>query len=183
MGADIRDLLLLEAEATLAQVHGFRLIPYLVQAEGCFREIAPSLFPGCDVDQEWDLLYHRQEHRPAGVTRLLEVIVDECAFDLRFKGPGVLADQLRHLLALADSPHATVRVIPGDAPLWEKRVNNFDILSFAGTDDRIGVAYSILGAHLASGAALYEAWTHVEGIAADPTQSKAILERRLTALD
>ncbi len=51
-----RDVLLVEAEATLAQVHGFLLIPYLAQTEGYFREIAPGVLPGCDVDQEWDLL-------------------------------------------------------------------------------------------------------------------------------
>ena len=55
------------------------LIPPLAQAEGYFREIGPKVFPGCDVDQEWDLLAHRQAHRPARVTRLLEVIIDESA--------------------------------------------------------------------------------------------------------
>ena len=59
-------MLLAEAEATLAQLHGFLLIPYLAQAEGYFREIAPHVFPGCDVDQERDLLAHRQAHQPRG---------------------------------------------------------------------------------------------------------------------
>jgi hypothetical protein len=57
--------------------YGMLLIPYLAQAEGYFREIAPEVLHGCDVDQEWDLLSHRQEHQPAGVTRLLEVLIDE----------------------------------------------------------------------------------------------------------
>ena len=52
MSAAVRDVLLIEAEATLAQVHGFLLIPYLVQTQGYFREIAPGVLPGCDVDQE-----------------------------------------------------------------------------------------------------------------------------------
>jgi hypothetical protein len=88
-------MLLAEAEATLAQIHGFMMIPYLVQTDGYFREIAPGLFPGCDVDQEWDLLAHRQAHRPAGVTRLLEVIIDESAL-LRLNRPQIMAGQLRH---------------------------------------------------------------------------------------
>jgi uncharacterized protein DUF5753 len=176
-----RDLLLLEAEATLAQVHGFLLIPPLVQAEGYFKEIAPKLFPGCDVDQEWDLLSHRQAHRPAGVTRLLEAIIDESALE-RVKNPEAMAGQLRHLLALTDSPHATVRVIPKDAGFWESRGHNFDVLSFAGTTDRIGVSYSVLGAQLASGS-LYDLWARIESnSAADPARSRAILERHLAAL-
>jgi hypothetical protein len=182
MSAAYRDVLLVEAEATLAQVHGFRLIPYLVQTEGYFREIAPGAFLGCDVDQEWDLLSHRQAHRPAGVTRLLDVIIDESAFEVRLKRPESMAGQIRHLLALADSPHATVRVIPWESPVWESRVHNFDVLSFAGTADRIGVSYSVIGAELASGD-LYDAWTLVkDNAAADLTQSQAILERRLAAL-
>jgi hypothetical protein len=40
LSAAARDVLLAEAEATLAQVHGCRLIPSLVQAEGYFRAVA-----------------------------------------------------------------------------------------------------------------------------------------------
>jgi len=183
MSAASRDVLLVEAEATLAQIHGFRLIPYLVQTEGYFREIAPGVFHGCDVDQEWELLSHRQAHRPAGVTRLLDVIIDESAFELRLKRPEIMAGQLRHLLALTDSPHATVRVIPGDAVFYESRGHLFDVLSFAGTTDRIGICYfPVLGAELASGD-LYDVWTRIENTsAAGLTQSRAILERHLAAL-
>ncbi len=182
MSAANRDVLLVEAEATLAQVHGFRLVPYLVQTEGYFREVAPGVFDGSDVDQEWQLLSCRQAHRPAGVTRLLDVIIDETAFDIRLKHPGNMAGQIRHLLDLADSPHATVRVIPRDAPFWENRGHNFDILSFAGTTDRIGVCYyPVLGAELAR-SDLYEAWTLIEEhSAAGPAESRAILERHLAA--
>jgi transcriptional regulator with XRE-family HTH domain len=183
MSAANRDVLLVEAEATLAQVHGFLLIPYLVQTEDYFREIAPGAYPKGDIDQEWDLLSSRQAHQPAGVTRLLDVIIDESAFEVRLKRPGVMAGQLRHLLALADSPHATVRVIPWDAPFWESRGHNFDVLSFAGTEDRIGVCYyPVLGAEVAP-SDLYDVWTLIkDNSAADPAQSRAILERRLAAL-
>lgn len=183
LNAGTRDVLLVEAEATLAQVHGFRLIPDLVQTEGYFRAIAPGVFSGSDADEEWDLLSHRQAHQPAGVTRLLEVMIDECAFDLRLEPSGAMAGQLRHLLELADSPHATVRVIPGNAPFWEQRVHNFDVLSFAGTADRVGVCYyPVLGAQFASGD-VYHVWTGIETtVAADATASQAILERHLAAL-
>jgi transcriptional regulator with XRE-family HTH domain len=186
MSAASRDVVVVEAEATLAQVYGFRLIPYLAQTEGYFRETAPHTFhfdDGCDLDQEWDLLSHRQAHRPAGVTRLLDVIIDESACELRLDHPEILAGQLRHLLTLADSPHATIRVIPKDAAFYERRAYNFDILSFAGTADRIGVRYlSFLGAELTSGD-LYDIWTHIENAsAAGLAESRAIIERHLAAL-
>jgi hypothetical protein len=94
-----------------------------------------------------------------------------------------MAGQVRHLLALAGSRHSTVRVIPTGAPIWEKRGCNFDVLSFAGTTDRIGVChYPILGAEIASGD-LYDTWARIEStVAADPAHSRAILERHLAAL-
>jgi transcriptional regulator with XRE-family HTH domain len=178
-----RDVLLVEAESTLAQVHGFLLIPQLVQAEGYFRAIAPGVYPGRDVDQEWELLSGRQAHRPAGVMRLLEVMIDEEALALRSMRPEVMAGQVRHLLELADSPHAAVRVIPKGAPFWEKRGHNFDVLSFAGTTDRIGVCYyPVLGAEIVS-ADVYDIWAGIESTAAvGVAESRAILERHLTAL-
>lgn len=183
MSADGRDVLLVEAEATLAQIHGFRLIPHLVQAEGYFRQIAPKLFPGCDVDQEWDLLCHRQQHQPAGITRLLDVIIDENALELQLKHPDAMASQISHLLTLADSPHATIRVIPKDAPFYETRGHQFDILCFAGTSDRIGVTYTVLGVQFASPSDLYDLWTGIKATsAADESLSRTILERHLAAL-
>ncbi|HTU73954.1 MAG TPA: Scr1 family TA system antitoxin-like transcriptional regulator [Trebonia sp.] len=179
--ANNRDVLLIEAESTLAQVHGFLLMPQLVQTEEYFREMAPAVYPECDVDQEWDLLSHRQDHKPVGVTRLLDVMIDAETLKLRGK-PEIMACQVRHLIALGDSQHATVRVIPAGTRIWEKRVHNFDVLSFAGTTDRIGVCYyPILGAELAHGD-LYDAWTAIERAAADPAESRAILEHRLAEL-
>jgi transcriptional regulator with XRE-family HTH domain len=184
MTAANRDVLLVEAEATLAHLHGFRLIPDLVQTEEYYREIAPGVYPEIDPDQEWDLLSSRQAHQPAGVTRLLDVMIDESAFKLRFKRPQVLAGQLRHLLELSHSGHATVRVIPWEAPFWEQRGHNFAVLSFAGTTDRIGVAYlPVLGAELGPGDKIYEAWELIrDHAAADEAESRAILQRRLDAL-
>ena len=182
MSAATRDVLVTEAEATLAQLHGFRLMPALAQTEGYFRQIAPRVWPGCDVGQEWDLLSHRQAHQPAGVTRLLEVIIDESALDLRLQNPEAMAGQIRHLLTLAASPHATVQVVPADAPFWEGRGHQFDILSFAGTTDRIGVTYTVLGAKLAT-SDLHDLWTRIKTTAAAGlTQSRDILERHLAAL-
>ena len=177
--AAARDVILLEAEATLAQVHGCRLIPYLAMSEDYFRDIAPGVYPDTDADAEWDLISRRQAHRPAGVTRLLEVIIDESAFMLRLRHQEAMTSQLRHLLTLDDSPHASVRVIPWEAPLWEGRTTNFDVLSFAGTDDRIGVGYSILGYQLASGDIYDSHWVHIRDVALDRAGSRALLERRI----
>ena len=98
--------------------------------------------------------------------------------------PSGLAGQLRHLRALTDSPHATVRIIPTDAVFYESRGHNFDVLSFAGTTDRIGVCYyPVLGAELSSGDLYYDLCARIQDTsAACPAQSRAILERHLAAL-
>lgn len=182
MTASDRDLILIEAEATLARVYGCRLIPLLVQTEDYFREIERGIRPESDADQEWELLSHRQAHRPGGAVRRLDVIIDESALGLKLKRPENMAGQLRHLLALADSPHATVRVAPMDAPLWEKRAQNFDILSFGDSTARISVSYTALGPILVSVDA-YDIWAHIEATcAADPGQSRVIIQRHLAAL-
>jgi transcriptional regulator with XRE-family HTH domain len=57
-----------------------------------------------------------------------------------------------------------------------------DVLSFAGTTDRIGVSYgAVIGAELAPGS-LHDLWARIEdNSAADLAQSRAILERHLAA--
>lgn len=55
---------------------------------------------------------------------------------------------------------------PRDAVFWESRGHNFDVLSFAGTTDRIGVSYyPVLGAELAS-SDVYGLWSRIENTAA-----------------
>ena len=55
-------------------------------------------------------------------------------------------------------------------------------MSFAGTTDRIGVTYTVLGAELAA-SDLHDLWTQIKtAAAAGLTQSRAILEHHLTAL-
>jgi hypothetical protein len=94
--------------------------------------------------------------------------------------PGILARMLGSMLQ-------TAREVAGlsyeGAPFWEKRGHNFDILSFAGTTDRIGVIYlPIIGAEIAAGD-LHGIWSRIEAIsAAGLPQSRAILERHLAAL-
>jgi hypothetical protein len=116
------------------------------------------------------------------VTRFLDVIVDEGALDRLPGQPEAMAGQLRHLLTLDSSPHGTVRVIPLRAPFWEGRAHNFAILSFAGTEDRVGVDYTVIGPMISTGD-LRVPWADItERAAAGPAQSRAILQRRLAAI-
>ena len=66
---------------------------------------------------------------------------------------------------------------------YESRGHQFDILAFAGTSDRIGVRYTVLGYQLASGDDLHDVWTRIETTsAAGPADSRVMLEQHLATL-
>ncbi len=182
MKASTRDILISESEARAVRSFGVRLVPALARTEAYFRLLEPGLNPGCDVDEGWDLLHHRQTYRPAGRPRALDVIVDEHALTLPLD-PAVMAGQLRHLLDLADDPHTTVRAIPGSAAFYELRAHPFDILDFPGVGDRISLSHTVLGTDFCP-TDLHETWEAIEDRSAlTPSTTRTLLHGLLAALD
>ncbi|WP_106400135.1 helix-turn-helix domain-containing protein [Actinocorallia populi] len=182
MKASTRDVLISEAEACSVRAFGVRLVPDLVRCEAYFRLLEPKIHPGRDVDEEWDLLHHRQTRPSASGPRTLDVIVDESALTLRID-PAVMAAQLRHLLDLADAPHTTIRAIPETAAFHELRARPFGILDFPGVGDRISLAHTVLGTGFCP-VDLHGAWETIEDASAlSPDGTRALLHDRLAALD
>lgn len=181
MKASTRDVLISESEARSVRSYGVRTVPALARSEAYFRLLEPGLHPDHDVDEEWDLLRHRQTHRLAARPRVLDVIVDERALTLHID-PAVMAGQLRHLLDLAEDPHTTIRVIPEAAAFTELRAHPFDILDFPGVGDRISLAHTILGTDFCP-TDLHETWRTIEGESAlPPSATRTLLRSRLSAL-
>jgi hypothetical protein len=65
--------------------------------------------------------------------------------------------------------------------MWEHCGSNFDVLSFAGAEDRIGVMhYPVVGPDFVSGVEAHDVWSDIEARAvAREAESRAILERHL----
>ncbi|WP_253878875.1 helix-turn-helix domain-containing protein [Actinomadura rupiterrae] len=173
-----RDVLLVEAESTLIQTYGVMLIPDLAQCEEYFRWVFPELEPDRDVDEGWHLLSSRQNHRPTGGTRRLEVIIHERALTDFGRGTDAMSAQVRHLLELSEAEDASVRLVPQDVPFCEDMAYPFDVCTFAGTD-RLSVSHlPVLGMEIAP-ADLSDIWTWIAGRAATPEESRTILQPML----
>lgn len=180
MESERRDVVIMEAEASVIHTYGAAGVPQLAWAEELGRKALPWVFLDCDVDVEWALVAERQRYRAGGRRRVLDVIVDEGALMSLRGDPKVAEAQIRHLLELDADPDVTIRIAPWEAPMFEERACSFDVLEFPGVSDRIGLAHSALGTHFAHGD-LWPIWKLIEEkAAATPAESREILQRFLT---
>lgn len=174
----VRDLLTLESESPVIHTFGVLLVPELVRTEAYARMCFEQRVPEVDADEEWDLLDHRQRHRPGGRVRTLDVIVDENSLTLVTPDPQIMRDQLRHLLGLSASEHGTVRVIPTSVGAHAGLGGAFDVLEFPDIEDRVSLTHSAFGLDLA-GKDLSHTWKLVEKAALSPDDSRAMITRVL----
>jgi transcriptional regulator with XRE-family HTH domain len=183
--ASVRDVLIMESEASVIHTYGVQLVPPLVRAEPYVRHLAPHLAPvisGTDIDGDWELLNNRQSYRAGGRCRILDVIIDEGALTLPLTEPEAMIGQLRHLLDLSVSPTTTIRVIPGEAALYEARIHPFDVLEFPETEDRLSLVHTMLGTDFGR-CDLTDTWTLIEEESAiSPDESRDLIRRLLAEL-
>ncbi|WP_131739813.1 helix-turn-helix domain-containing protein [Actinomadura roseirufa] len=172
----VRDLYTLESEATVIRTYGIAAMPELVRTEPYARLGFRFHVPPVDPDEAWDLLEHRQRHRPAGRHRALDVIV--CESTLVGGPPDVRDGQLARMLDLSEDEHVTVRVVPMSARAHPGLHGSFDVLGFPLIHDRISVVHTALGIDLA-GCDLTGTWEGIEKVALAPGPSRDMIHRRL----
>jgi transcriptional regulator with XRE-family HTH domain len=173
MKALVRDLLTLEAEAPTIHTFGIHLMPELVRTEAYARMWFEQQMPEVDADPEWDLLSHRQRHRPGGRRRTLDVIVDENTLTLPISAD-IMRGQLDHLLGLVDGAHTTVRVIPTSVGAHAGLHGAFDVLEFPDIKERVSMVHGALGIDIAR-VDLTDTWKLVEKVALPPGDSRAVI--------
>ncbi|HEX6471319.1 MAG TPA: helix-turn-helix transcriptional regulator [Streptosporangiaceae bacterium] len=171
----VRDLITLESEASTMHTFGIHLMPELVRTEAYARLFLEQQVPEVDVEAEWDLLYSRQQHRPGGRRRTLDVIVDENTLTLPLP-PAVMRGQLEHLLELADGLHGTVRVIPMSVGAHPGLEGAFDVMEFPDIKERVSMVHGALGIDLAR-IDLSEVWQLLEQVALPPADSRTMITR------
>lgn len=177
--ASMRDVLIMESEASVIHTYGVQLVPELARAEPYARLLLPHVKLDCDVEVEWDLLRSRQRYRASGRPRLLDVMVDEGALTMPGVDPGVMAAQLRHLLELSAGAAGIVRVVPYDAAMYETRACPFDVLEFPGVNDRLSLVHTILGTDFGHGD-LTDTWNFIrEKSAISPDDSRDLMREIL----
>ncbi|RFS84897.1 XRE family transcriptional regulator [Actinomadura spongiicola] len=178
----VRDIYTVESESPLIHTFGIARIPELVRCEAYARLIFEHHVPELDVDEEWDLLAHRQLHRPGGEPRALDVILDGYMLEHHGGPPEVIHAQLTHLLDVGADGRSTVRVIPTSTGGHAGLNGSFDVLDFPGVTDRVSIVHTALGIDAAS-ADLWDTWTDLEAVTLTPADSRALLETHRAALN
>lgn len=96
-------------------------IPGLLQtvdhAREIYRQAVPELSPP-EIEHRVSYRVKRQEvlYRTSPIS--YRSVIHEAALRMKFGGPDIARDQLRHLLKMSELPHATIRVIPFEATYY-----------------------------------------------------------------
>jgi hypothetical protein len=127
----------LEESASVIRTYEVQFVPGLLQAEGyaraVFRQGNPEA-PEREIEQRVDVrMRRRQRILHSGAARLWAVI-DEAALRRPIGGPGVMRDQIEHLLRLAKLPHVTIQVMPLSFGGHAAEGGAFTILRFSEPD-------------------------------------------------
>ncbi|WP_280508559.1 helix-turn-helix domain-containing protein [Nocardia flavorosea] len=114
---DFNHYLGLEAAACHMTSWQITLLPGLLQTPEYRRAIiwaAHPDWPTADVERRLELARHRREKLRDRTFRL-DVLLSEAVLRHHVGGPGVMADQLLHLVEASAWPNVSVRVVPYDA--------------------------------------------------------------------
>lgn len=175
----------LEDGAELIAQHVASLVPGLLQTEGYARALVGSV-PGLDaaiVDRRVELRLRRARLLDRPDPPRLDVLLDEAVLRRVIGGREVFAEQLRHLVEVADRPSVTLRVIEFDAPVHPAVGVTFTVFRFAG--DPTGVVFrEQLDANgfldEPSAVAVYEeSLVAAAAVAADRDRSRRLVAARL----
>lgn len=179
----------LEDGAELIAQHVTSLVPGLLQTEGYIRALVGSV-AGIDpaiVDRRVELRLRRSALLDRPEPPELDVLLDEAVLRRVIGGREVFAGQLRHLLAVADRPSVSLRVIEFDSPVHPAVGITFTMFRFAG--DPTGVVFrEQLDANAfldePDAVAGYQAsLTTAAAVAAGPDRTRELLAARLAEVD
>lgn len=107
---------LIELESTASHIFEYEatVIPGLFQTEAYARAII-SGFPdpySSSVDQAVQNRLERQKILDGPTAPRIICVLDEAALHRHIGGPSIMAEQLRHLVSIANPPHLSIQVIP-----------------------------------------------------------------------
>lgn len=106
----------IEAQATSLEMYQSQLIPGLAQTEDYARAVIEATRrPESDVERELQVRLTRQEILKGSAPPDVWMIVTEAALRQQIGGPRLMADQVRHLMDLAQGARVTLQVLPFSA--------------------------------------------------------------------
>jgi hypothetical protein len=143
------DFVWLESRATSIRAFDCIVLPGLLQT----RDYAEAVITAADWQAEpeqvarWvQLRMDRQTVLHSAEPPRLSVIVDEPVLRRAVGGPGVLADQLTHLLACTELSHLDLQVLPASVGAHASPTGKFMIFTTSEPDLEVGYAETVGGA-------------------------------------
>ncbi|SHG60834.1 helix-turn-helix domain-containing protein [Streptoalloteichus hindustanus] len=124
----------LEQGASTIETFTVSTVPGLLQTRAYATEVLKSSVPKLvdgDLFREIELRMARQEFLAEAEPPRLWSILDESALRRMVGGPAVMANQLGHLLKMAEEPHVEIQVLPPSAGAHPALHGPFTILGFA----------------------------------------------------
>lgn len=112
---EYRDFISLEAGARAARTVELSVVPGLLQTAGYARAVTRAALGGLPepkVDALVDVRLARQSVLRADPPLELSAVLDEAVLRRQIGGPGVMAEQLRHLVEVARLPQVRLQVLP-----------------------------------------------------------------------
>ncbi|RSS70342.1 helix-turn-helix transcriptional regulator [Streptomyces sp. WAC06614] len=112
---EYRDFISLEAGARAARTVELSVVPGLLQTAAYARAVTRAALGGLPepkVDALVDVRLARQAVLWSDPPLELSAVLDEAVLRRQIGGPGVMAEQLRHLVDVARLPHVQLQVLP-----------------------------------------------------------------------
>lgn len=125
----------LENDAESQRFYGQMIVPGLLQtkryAEAIVRATLMAAPPG-EISRRVEARLTRQRLLTQDGALELNVILDEAALCRQVGGPGVMAEQIAHLIEMAERPNIAVRILPFAKGAHVALAGSFTLLRFPG---------------------------------------------------
>ncbi|MGW6912796.1 helix-turn-helix domain-containing protein [Kitasatospora sp. NPDC054939] len=130
----------LEAEASSIRAYESSFVPGLLQTEQYAHAVVSGTQPDTDVtavQRRVQVRMKRQDRLHGEVNQLgsLWTVIDEAVLRREVGSREVMADQLKHLLALSERPNITIQVIPFSHGAHPGMTGTFSLLEFPESAD------------------------------------------------
>ncbi|MFD0209358.1 Scr1 family TA system antitoxin-like transcriptional regulator [Streptomyces hirsutus] len=132
---------LLEQQAMMIREFALSFVPGILQTERYARAVLSTLFPPVSEEECDRLVVTRLERAKVlddPVTPVVWALLDEAVLRRHIGGPGVMAEQLNHLVCLAETGRIQVHVLPFSLGIHPLLSNMLTLMWF---EDQPPVAY------------------------------------------
>ncbi|MGW4391189.1 helix-turn-helix domain-containing protein [Streptomyces sp. NPDC004685] len=133
-----RDFISLESQACRVRTVETSVVPGLLQTPDYARAVTRAVLGGLpdgQVDALVEVRIARQDVLRSASPLRLSAVLDEAVLRRSVGGPRVMAEQLRHLAAVAKLPHVRLQVLPFAAGEHVGLTGPFVVFSFPNTSD------------------------------------------------